>query len=85
MANRSDRTSVLPRQLKRQLGLMKVDAHRRGELRRLMISAHTAHKEAVKKRLTQKSDGLDIEGTTLAVKDDFTKPIERDKTTGDLL
>ena len=66
MANRSDKNSALPRQYKRQLGLMKdIDDHRRGEIRRLMVGAHAAHKEAIKKRLTQRSDGLDVEGTTL--------------------
>ena len=66
MANRSDRLSVLPRQIKRMLSLMDVDAHRRGEIRRLFMEAHATHKEVVKKRLTQKADGFDDQGTVLS-------------------
>ena len=65
MANRSDRGSVLPRKYKRMISLMCADAHRSGEMRRLFMNAHAVEQAYSKKRLVQKADGLDDQGTIL--------------------
>ena len=65
MANRSDRNSALPRQLKRMITLMHPEPHRNAEVRKLFIAAHRVEREVIKKRLTQKSDGFDVESSTL--------------------
>lgn len=86
MANRSDRDSTLPRKYKRLISLMGLDAHRSGEMRRLFIGACAVEQAIVKKRLTQKSDGFDDQGTTLTTQaaevEKLTLTTERDKETG---
>lgn len=55
MAGRSDRLSKFPRQLKRQLALRSSgDAHREGEVRRLMIMAHAEEKRVRNGRMAGK-------------------------------
>ena len=62
MANRSDRTSVFPRRLKRMLSLMShdIDSHEEGNQRRLFMDAHKSWNESIKKRMSNK-DNVDTE------------------------
>jgi hypothetical protein len=67
MANRSDFQSVLPRSIKKMIDLIpNIDAHQRGEIRRVFIGAHSTHKEVVKKRLSQKGENVDMGGSSEA-------------------
>ena len=74
MANRSDRGAALPRRYKRMISLMNADAHRSGEMRRLFIDACAIEQAVVKKRLTQKADGLDDQGTVQPIAETIKVP-----------
>lgn len=70
MANRCDRNSKMPRQLKRQLALAEAhghitDSHQRGEVKRIMQSAHATHEVWHKKMLIAK-DNIDVGNDTLS-------------------
>lgn len=55
MANRSDYNATCPRKLKRQLALMSTgDAHRDGEVKRLLLNAHATDKRIRNLRLAGK-------------------------------
>lgn len=55
MANRGDSNSIFPRQLKRMLSLTSsYDSHIDGNVRRLMIAAHSTFKSVREKKLRQK-------------------------------
>ena len=66
MANRSDWSSTLPRQIKRMLALQPFkDAHERGEVIRAWIDAHAHAKRARNKMLSARTN---IERSTEADK-----------------
>jgi cation transport regulator ChaB len=58
MAKRADWQGTLPRQIKRMLALSPEfeDEHRRGEIRRLFIDAHTQYKASKNRRAERNED-----------------------------
>lgn len=78
MANRSDRLSKTPRQIKRQLALAEAagyitDAHQRGDVKRLMQAAHAGY-EAWHKKMLSSKDNVESETTDARSENTATTP-----------